>query len=109
MKRKSALRTALVLLLAAQLLASSCSEHQAGMDDGTAADTSAETETLSLEERYPIPEANYEDASFDMLVWRSGYWGQDYNDLWVEADSADPIDAAVFERNTRGRKSLASS
>ena len=55
----------------------------------------------TLEDLYPLPADRYDGRSYDMLVVRTGYWGQDYNDLWYGEESGSAVEAASFERTSK--------
>ncbi|MBO5273100.1 MAG: hypothetical protein J6I45_00635 [Clostridia bacterium] len=98
--------TALLLLLALLIptfAACAGGDTDTGSADTTAAVTTATPEdtTPSLEELYPIPEMNYDGREFNMMILRTGYWGQDYNDLYIEEDTGDAVDSALVSRNRR--------
>ncbi|MBE6560677.1 MAG: hypothetical protein E7662_06100 [Ruminococcaceae bacterium] len=100
MKSKRSLRNFSVMLLTA-LLMSSCAS---GDPVETTAEVTTEETTapLTLEQMYPLPEVNYDGRSYDMLVDRTGVWGQDYNDLFMAEDNeADTVGSAAYQRNMK--------
>ncbi|MBO5273099.1 MAG: hypothetical protein J6I45_00630, partial [Clostridia bacterium] len=105
--KRSISRITSLLLLAALLIptVTACAGEdakQSGSDTTAAVTTAApEDTTPSLEDIYPLPTSNYDGKEFNILILRSGYAGQDYNDLYAEEDSGDAIDAALFKRNQK--------
>ena len=89
------------LLLLAALILPSCTSAPADDEDTAdsaveAVETEAET---TLEDLYPLPTVKYDGKSYDMLVLRTGYWGQDYNDLYLaEDDVGDTVGSAAYMR-----------
>ena len=61
--------------------------------------TSTEEVTTAAETDYPYPEFNFDGEEIVFLVVRTAYAGQDYDDLYVESDTGDALDSAVFKRN----------
>lgn len=81
-------------------------ESTANQTENSASETEAEAKEPTLEELYPLPKEKYDGRSFDMMVLRTGYWGQDYNDLWFGEDSGESIDSASFNRRLAVEKLL---
>lgn len=94
--------TAALLLLCICIvpLLSACSGDGGGTDTESGSQTSSTGGGTDAEtEKYPYPNAYYDDASFVFLVREDGYWGQDYDDIWVETTSGDKLETAVYKRN----------
>ncbi len=107
MKRLHTARAAALLLslcITAGLLSVSCGSSP-GVQEAQAPASAGEQETEapepSLEDLYPLPSETYGGRSFDMLAVRTGYWGQDYNDLWYGEDSGSAVESATFERTLK--------
>ncbi len=64
------------------------------------------SETTEVPIEYPVPEMDCEGAEFRIIVLRSGYWGQDYDDLWAEAADGDVLNDAVYNRNMKTEEKL---
>ena len=111
MKRNYAIRTAVLLLclcLCNPVFSVSCGRN--GEDGPVPVSGQEKTETEApeptLEDLYPLPTATYNGQSFDMLVVRTGWWGQDYNDLWFGEESGLAVESACFERTTKTEELL---
>jgi len=92
-----------LLLLAAILTASSavfsaCGDSASSEESNTVSIPPVKSESAP-EDLFPYQEGTYDGASFDFMVLRSNYYGQDYNDIWVEEDTAEGLEAAVYLRN----------
>ncbi len=108
MKRNDPIRHAALLLtlcLILPLFAFSCgrNEESAPVSPSGTEPEQRETEApeTTLEDLYPLPDETYGGRAFDMLVVRTGYWGQDYNDLWYGEESGLAVESASFERTMR--------
>ena len=104
MKRKTIVcRRSFAALLCLLLILSSFSCGNKEEETPAAESGKIETEAPepTLEERYPLPTETYGGRSFDMLVVRTGYWGQDYNDLWFGEESGSAVESASFERRLK--------
>jgi len=92
-----------LLLLAAILTASSavfsaCGDSASSEESNTVSIPPVKSESAP-EDLFPYQEGTYDGASFDFMIVRTGYAGQDYDDIWVEEDSAEGLSAAVYNRN----------
>jgi hypothetical protein len=95
----------LSIVFALAILLTACAgdrEESAGPADTEGA--SAETTLPPVE--YDYPDGGYDGAAFKIMVLRTGYWGQDYDDLWVEAADGDVLNDAVYTRNMRTEERL---
>ena len=104
---KNAKRTALVLaLLTAGIAVSACGDTgndgsvTTAANDGTAAVTEAVSELSEEDSRRAvsdnIPEMDFEGAPFRTITQDSTV-----NDIWVEAETGDVLDDAIYGRNRR--------
>ena len=91
----------IAMLLLSALILPSCTSAPAD-DEEPAGNTNEVVETepeTTLEDVYPLPTAKYDGKTFDMLVVKTGYWGQDYNDLYMaEDDVGDTVGSAAYQR-----------
>jgi len=92
----------IALLLLSALILPSCAADTPDIEyenEGEAAKVEETTPETTLEDVYPLPTVNYDGKSYDMLVLRTGYWGQDYNDLYLaEDDIGDTVGSAAYQR-----------
>lgn len=93
----------LALLLLAAMIFPSCAADETSESGADSADAAAETEETApettLEDLYPLPVEKYDGKTFDILVVRTGYWGQDYNDIYMaEDDVGDTVGFASYQR-----------
>jgi hypothetical protein len=86
------------IILAALLTAvTSCAKTDTAVSDTTA----VPEDTTAAETDYPYPEFNFDGKELKFLILRSGDASQDFNDLYVESDTGDKMDSAVFNRNMK--------
>lgn len=86
-----------IILAAILSTITSCAQTETAESDSTV----APEETTAAETDYPYPEFDFSGQEMKFLVVRTGYAGQDYNDLYVENDTGDAVDSAVFKRNLK--------
>ena len=91
-------------LLAALIIAASavsCADADAAQTADTASaetgSTAAETEDV-FDPFANLPEADYDGYEFNMLIRPTDRW---VGDMYIEEATGDPVDDAVFERNSR--------
>jgi hypothetical protein len=90
---------ALVLLM----LLTACAAGETSENKNT---ESAVPETTEEPIEYTYPYGSYNGAEFKTVVLRTGYWGQDYDDIWVEAADGDVLNDAVYNRNIKTEENL---
>lgn len=86
------------------MLLTACAEEKTTEVQDT--ETTALPETTEAPIEYTYPDDSYDGAEFRMIVLRSGYWGQDYDDLWIEAADGDVLNDAVYSRNMKTEEKL---
>lgn len=69
-------------------------------------ETAVLTATTEGSIEYTYPDGNYGGAAFRIIVVRTNYWGEDYDDLWVETEDGDVLNDAVFNRNIKTEEKL---
>ncbi|MBQ8400426.1 MAG: hypothetical protein IJX14_00705, partial [Clostridia bacterium] len=96
----------LALLLIVSMMFPSCVAGE--ITSGSDTDTDSTTQTgenaseTTLEDLYPLPDVQYDGKNYDMLVVRTDYWGQDYNDLYLDEDNVgDTVGSAAYQRALR--------
>ncbi len=91
MKRKLAFLLAVLMIFG---VSAACAANPVdGME--TKSETAAESETLSEQITEDVPEKDYSGASFRVLVRPGSY----IKEFYVESDTGDVVDTAVFNRN----------
>lgn len=92
----------IALLLLSALILPSCAADTPDIENENEGEPAKVEETVpetTLEDLYPLPTEKYDGKSYDMLVLRTGYWGQDYNDLYLaEDDVGDTVGSAAYQR-----------
>ena len=96
----------LALLLIVSMMFPSCvaGEKTSGSDTDTdsTTQTGENASETTLEDLYPLPDVQYDGKNYDMLVVRTDYWGQDYNDLYLDEDNVgDTVGSAAYQRALR--------
>ncbi len=86
------------------MLLTACAEEKITEVQDT--ETAVLSETTEEPIQYTYPDERYDGAEFRMIVLRSGYWGQDYDDLWIEAADGDVLNDAVYNRNMKTEEKL---
>lgn len=86
------------------MLLTACAEEKIAKIQDT--ETTALPETTEVLINYSYPVDTYDGAEFRMIVLRSGYWGQDYDDLWIEEADGDVLNDAVYNRNMKTEEKL---
>lgn len=93
-----------VSLLLSFLLLAACAAETNAPDAGDTVTATQPAEAVT--EYYAYPGGDYGGAQFRILALRTGYWGQDYDDLWVEKADGDVLNDAVYARNMETEEKL---
>lgn len=101
----------LSMLFMLLLIASSCAKNE-GADNNnltaaleTVSETENRTESTGRFSRIDtaLPEKDYEGYTFNILAWYVGAWGgvggNDGSDIWVEEETGEALNDAVYHRN----------
>ena len=84
----------LIVLLASLIACANTSDTPANKTSPT------ETYELSLTDIYPYPSHNFGGAEINFIALKSGYWGQDYEDITVEQMDGEVLNDAVYNRTS---------
>lgn len=90
----------LLLIIILIGLLSACQSDDTGKE--LSSETSIQNEIENTENLvvYTYPEYDFGGEEFKFLVLRTGYWGQDINDLWTSELIGDALNDSVIERNS---------
>lgn len=91
------------IIFAIAILLTACTEDTPAEIQDT---ESVISETTEAPIEYVYPGGNYNGTQIKILVLRTGYWGQDYDDLWIEAADGDVLNDAVYARNLKTEEKL---